>query len=78
MDFMVELSEVNGLNALLVIVNKLCKLSRLVPCRAGENQFTASEVAKLFFENWVRFFGILKVVLHDCDAHFLAAFWKAS
>ena len=61
----------------MVIVNKLGKPSGLVPCRAGEGQLTAPEVAKLFFENWVRFFGIPKVVLHDCDAHFTAAFWKS-
>ena len=60
MDFMVELPEVNGFNSLMVIVDKLGKLPRLVPCRAGEGQLTAPEVAKLFFENWVRFFGVLK------------------
>ena len=49
MDFMVELPEVNGFNALMVIVDKLGKLSCLVPCRAGKGQLTAPEVAKLFF-----------------------------
>ena len=77
MYFMVELPEVNGFNALMVIVDNLGKLLRLVPCRAGEGQLTAPEVAKLFFENWVRFFGIQKVVLHDHDARFTAAFLKA-
>ena len=77
MDFMVELPEVNSFNALMVIVYKLGKLSCLVPCRAAEGQVTAPEVAKLFFNNWVRFFGIPKVVLHYCDAHFTAAFWIA-
>ena len=37
MDFMVELPGVNGFNALMVIVDKLGKLSLLVPCRAGES-----------------------------------------
>ena len=77
MDFMVELLEVNGFNALMVIANKLGKLSRLVPCRAGEGQLTAPEVAKLFSKNWVRFFGIPEVVLHNCDSRFTAAFCKA-
>ena len=45
MDFMVELPEVNGVNALMVIVDKLGKLLHLVPCRAGEGQLTAPEVA---------------------------------
>ena len=77
MDFMVELPEVNGFNALMVIVDNLGKLLRLVPCRAGEGQLTAPEVANLFFVNWARFFGIPKVVLHGRDAHFTAVFWKA-
>ena len=51
MDFMVELPEVNGFNALMVIVDKLGKLSCLVPCRLGEGQLTAPEVAKLFYKN---------------------------
>ena len=53
MYFMVKLPEVNGFNALLVINDKLGKLSRLVPCRAGEGQLTVPEVATLFFKNWV-------------------------
>ena len=36
LDFMTDLPEVNGYNALLVIKDKFGKLSRLVPCRAGE------------------------------------------
>ena len=74
MDFMAELPEVNGFNALMVIVDKLGKLSHLVLCRAEEGQLTAPELAKLFFENWVRFFGIPKVVWHNRDTWFTAAF----
>ena len=74
---MTALPEVNGYNALMVVLDKMGKLSWLVPCRAGENQLTAPEVAKLFFENWVRFFGVLKYVIHDRDVHFTASFWKA-
>ena len=69
--------EVNGYNALMVVLNKMGKLSRLVPCRAGENQLTAPEVAKLFFENWVRFFGVPKYIIHDRDVRLSASFWKA-
>ena len=74
---MTDLPEVNGYNALMVVLDKMGKLSRLVPCREGENQLTAPEVAKLFFENWVRFFGVPKYVIHDRDVRFTASFWKA-
>ena len=39
--------------------------------QGGENQLTAPEVAKLFFEHWVRFFGVPKYVIHDRDVHFV-------
>ena len=60
----------------MVVLDKNGKLSRLVPCRVGENQLTVPEVAKLFFENWVRFFGVPKYVIPDQDIHFIALFWK--
>ena len=44
-DFMTVLPEINGYNALMVIVDKFGKLNRLVPCRAGEGQLTAPQVA---------------------------------
>ena len=74
---MTDLPEVNGYNALMVVLNKMGKLSQLVPCGVGKNQLTAPEVAKLFFENWVRFFGVPKYVIHDGDVRFTASFWKA-
>ena len=58
-------------------MDKFGKLNRLVPCRAGEGQLTAPQVAQLFFNNWVRFFGVLWYVIHDRDVRFTVAFWKA-
>ena len=49
LDLMIDLLEVNWFNALLVIIDRFGKLSRLVPCRAQEGQLTALEVATLFF-----------------------------
>ena len=36
LDYMTGLPEVHGYSALLVIMDKFGKLSRLVPCRGGE------------------------------------------
>ena len=74
---MTDLPDVNGYNALMVVLDRIGKLSQLVPCRAGENQLSAPEMAKLFFEHWVRFFGVPKYVIHDRDVRFTAPFWKA-
>ena len=35
-DFMTDLPEIDGYNALMVVVDKFGKLSWLVHCRAGE------------------------------------------
>ena len=77
MDFLTDLLELNEHNALLVIVDKFSKLSRLVPCRSGEGWLTAPEVTTLFFNNWVCFFGVPHYVLHDRQVRFTVAFWKA-
>ena len=37
LDFMTDLPEVDGYNALMVVVEKFGKLSQLVPCRARES-----------------------------------------
>ena len=77
MDFITGLPERNGKNALKVCCNKLGKLSRLVPTWVGENRLSAPEVAKLFFANWVQYYGVPKRLIHDLDARFTASFWRA-
>ena len=70
MDFITGLPKHNGKNALMVCCNKLGKLSRLVPTWVGENHLSAPEVAKLFFANWVRYYGVPKWLIHDRDIVF--------
>ena len=77
MDFITGLPKRNGKNALMVCCDKLGKLSRLVPTWVGENRLSAPEVAKLFFANWVRYYGVPKRLIHDRDIRFTASFWRA-
>ena len=74
---MTDLPELSGFNTIMVVVDKMGKLSQLLPCRAGENQLTPPQLAKFFFESWVPFFGVPKYVFHNRDIHFTALFWKA-
>ena len=60
MDFTAGLPKLNGKNALMVCCNKLGKLTHLVPTWVGENHLAAPEVAKLFFANWVQYYGVPK------------------
>ena len=77
MDFITSLPECNGKNALMMCCDKLGKLSRLVPTWVWENRLSAPEVAKLFFANWVRYYGVPKWLTHDRDVRFTASFWRA-
>ena len=77
MDFITGLLECNGKNALMVCCDKLGKLSRLVPTWVVENHLSAPKVAKLFFANWVCYYGVPKQLIHDHDVRFTALFWRA-
>ena len=77
MDFITGLPECNSKNALMVCCDKLGKLSRLVLTWVGENRLSAPEVAKLFFANRVRYYGVPKRLIHDCDVCFTVLFWRA-
>ena len=77
MDFTTGLPELNGKNALMVCCDKLGKLTRLVPTWVEENHLAAPEVAKLFFANWVRYYGEPRRSVHDRDIRLTASFWHA-
>ena len=79
MDFITDLpvgSDAAGYNAVFTCVDRLTKLTRLVPCVMGDAQLTAPAVAKLFFDNIVRHFGVPSDVVHDRDPRFTSLFWK--
>ena len=66
---------VSGYNGFDCCVCKYSKLTHLIPVFAGAGELAAPEVAKLFFENAVRLFGVPAMVLHDRDPWFMASFW---
>ena len=77
MDFITGLPKCNGKKVLMLCCNKLGKLTRLVPTWVVENHLAAPEVAKLFFANWVSYYGVPKWLVHDRDVCFTASFWRA-
>ena len=52
----------------------MAKYCRLIPCFVGEGALSASSVAKLFFDNIAKFFGIPAEVISDKDPRFTAFF----
>ena len=77
MDSISSLPKYNGKNALMVCCNKLGKLTCLVPTWVEENHLAAPKVAKLFFVNWVWYYGVPKRLIHARDIRFTASFWHA-
>lgn len=77
MDFITNLPESNGYNAIFTCVEKLTKLVRITPCSMGDGVLSAEEVARMFFDRVVRDFGVPKVVISDRDTRFTGAFWQA-
>ena len=71
-----DLPPARGFNCVLTVINCLTKFMRLIPCTMGEDKLSAAQVAKLLFENIVRFFGVPKELVHDRDPRFTAHLWR--
>ena len=69
-----ELSLYNLYNAIFTCIDRLTNYYRLAPCFVGEGALIGSLVAKLFFDNIVRFFGVPAEVILDRDPRFTASF----
>jgi hypothetical protein len=54
MDFMTQLPKWNGMDAILVVVDKFSKLAKVAPIK----MITTFDSAKLFFNMWVKHHGI--------------------
>mgnify|MGYP002655140599 CR=1 FL=1 len=75
MDFVVALPKTEGgYDAVLVFVDRLTKMSHLVPTTTT---CTAEQVARLFFDNVVRLHGVPKDIVSDRDCKFTSKFWGA-
>ena len=77
MDFISGLPSSQGYYTNYICINNLTKFVRLIPCFKGDGALSAPECANLFISSIIRLFGILKMVLHDCDSRFTSNFWKA-
>ena len=76
LDFVADLPPARGFNCVLTVVDCLTKFTCLIACTMGEDRLSAAQVAKLLFENIVRFFGVPKELVHDRDPRFTAHLWR--
>ena len=76
MDFVTDLPECNGYNALFTVVDRLTKYCKIIPCTLGGGELDAPQVAYLFWKHVVSVFGVPCEVLHDHDPRFTSEFWR--
>src|SRR5271170_4121593 len=74
MDFIVQLPITrNSFNTIVVFVNRLIKKAIFY---AANTSISASEVAKIFFNNVFRYHGLPKIIISARDTKFTSHFWK--
>ena len=76
-DFIVELPESEGCNAILSVTDRLTKMRHFIPCRAGQRGTSAEETAKLMYRHVYKLHGLPDTIVSDRGTQFVSAFWVA-
>ena len=62
---------------LSLYVDWLTKYTKLIPCLIEEELLTAGQVAMLFFQHVVQYYGILTSIIYDRNPIYTSDFWQS-
>jgi hypothetical protein len=72
MDFVEALPKVGGKSVILTVVDRFSKMAHFIPL---SHPYSATSVAKAFFDGIVRLHGLLCSIVSDRDPIFTSRFW---
>jgi hypothetical protein len=73
MDFITNLPNVDGYDAILTVVCTLSKMAHFIPCNSTVN---SRQLAKLFLDNVYRLHGLPRFLIGDRDTRYTSHFFK--
>lgn len=73
-DFIVDLPESSGYDAILIFIDRFIKMCHLVSCNKTIN---APRFIQLFFKYVVALHGLLNSLVSNCGSVFTSHFWKS-
>ena len=73
MDFIGPISESNGFNSIMVVVDRFSKMIKAIPCK---HTYNAKQIASLYLHRVLSDHGVPKTIISDRGSIFLSEFWK--